>query len=351
MENQENFEEIKEESKDMIQKKSLESENISQSPLFGFDANKSTLYLKLIPTHISRWELLDTVKPTPGFMGLSMSEPLKTQDFVRYAWVTYDNDENCQKSKAIIEKVSLTNFDLNPVISQSTTSKRVKVTPLLNKGCINRDQELSKRLIIVLDQQKYIEDNKLFEQEDERDLRYQLDLQLLYLRRVHAFCFYCCEEYEDERMLASKCGPMHVRLMKLYNAQAESQKELDEGEVFDENAPTLFEQQNKEKILKIIEASPKPLIDPSENEEIVEARTQYCKRKIKEITADRYLCDICEKLFRAPHYVEKHILNKHEDKVCEKVDNKIYEDLLFDTFIKNPSNIFIINFRPLFHPK
>ena len=191
LENQENFEESKEDSQGKVEKKNPDGNDISGAPLFGFDANKATLYLKLIPTHISRWELLDTVKPTPGFMGLSMSEPLKTQDFVRYAWVTYDTEENCQKSKAILEKVSLTNFDLNPVISQSTTNKRVKVTPLLNKGCIGRDKEISKKLIEVFDQQRFVENNNIFEKEEERDPKYQLDLQLLYLRRVHAFCYYC----------------------------------------------------------------------------------------------------------------------------------------------------------------
>jgi hypothetical protein len=74
-----------------------EDSDISKAPLFGFDPNKNTLYLKLIPKHISRWELLDVVYPTPGFLGLSMSEPLKTQDFVRYAWVTYDSQENCKQ--------------------------------------------------------------------------------------------------------------------------------------------------------------------------------------------------------------------------------------------------------------
>ena len=38
-----------------------------------------------------------------------------------------------------------------------------------------------------------------------------LDVLLLYLRRVHSFCLYCAEEYEDERMLATCCGPQHVR--------------------------------------------------------------------------------------------------------------------------------------------
>lgn len=39
----------------------------------------------------------------------------------------------------------------------------------------------------------------------------QLDLQLLYLRKVHALCYYSAEEYDDERMLAAKCGPVYLR--------------------------------------------------------------------------------------------------------------------------------------------
>ena len=287
LEHQETFEENKE-ANGQEKKDVTEDDNVSTAPLFGFDANKTTLYLKLIPTHISRWELLDAVRPTPGFLGLSMSEPLKTQEFIRYAWVTYDTDENCQKSKAILEKFSLNNFDLNPVISVSTTRKKVKVTPFLSKGCIGRDKELSKKLIEVFDKQRTIEENKLFDQESTRDPKEQLDLQLLYLRRVHAFCYYCCEEYDDERMLASKCGPMHVRVMKVEDTPAEEQqKDLDEGEVFDENAPTLFEQQNIEKVQKIIDQGPQIMGDPMEDEELTETRADYCRRKTKKLNVDR----------------------------------------------------------------
>lgn len=42
----------------------------------------------------------------------------------------------------------------------------------------------------------------------------KLDILLLYMRRVHAYCLYCAEEYEDERMLATCCGPQHVRSHK-----------------------------------------------------------------------------------------------------------------------------------------
>ena len=304
---------------------------IDQSPYFGFDANKNTLFLKQIPVKVSRWDLLDTIKSTPGFISLSMSEPLRSQDFVRYAWVTYDSDENLEKSKTILEK-----FYSNPVKSVSTTQKSVKVTPFLSKGSITRDCALSKKLIEVLDQAKEIENNPLLEAENSLSEQEQLDLQLLYLRRVHAFCYYCCEEYDDERMLASKCGPQHVRLMKLQD-QSEAKEELDDGEVVDEDAPTLFEQKNSDKIQAIISKGPQLMNDPEEDKELVDRRTQYCQKKTKELNVDRYSCQICDKLFRAPHYVEKHLLNKHDDEVYKKVDQKRFEELLFENYMNDPN--------------
>lgn len=75
--------------------------------MYGFDANAKTLYLKQIPVNISRWALLDEVKNTPGFVSLSMSEPLKSYDFERYAWVTYDSEENCRQAKNILEDIRI----------------------------------------------------------------------------------------------------------------------------------------------------------------------------------------------------------------------------------------------------
>lgn len=46
------------------------------------------------------------------------------------------------------------------------------------------------------------------------------------MRKVHAFCYYCLEEYDDERMLAAKCGPTHVR--NIIDIAAIRPKEFDE---------------------------------------------------------------------------------------------------------------------------
>lgn len=89
--------------------------SVSSAPLFGFDTNSMTLYLKNIPVNVSRWELLECIKKSQGFVSLSMSEPLRAQNFERIAWITYDTDENCMHAKFAIEKQSIGEFRLNPV--------------------------------------------------------------------------------------------------------------------------------------------------------------------------------------------------------------------------------------------
>jgi len=93
------------------------------------------------------------------------------------------------------------------------------ITPELPDDSTERDLDICKRLISeVYDPEKEIPPT-VYEKLDEYANRFlskaqHLDLLLLYLRRVHGYCFYCGEEYDDERMLAAKCGPQHLRNAK-----------------------------------------------------------------------------------------------------------------------------------------
>lgn len=51
--------------------------------------------------------MLNTVRNTPGFVSFSMSEPLKTQNFVRYAWVSFESEDACRKAKELLESVTI----------------------------------------------------------------------------------------------------------------------------------------------------------------------------------------------------------------------------------------------------
>lgn len=87
-----------------------------------------------------------------------------------------------------------------------------KVSTKLDSQRVKTDLQLSKELIQTLDKEKKIEENKLLNNLSDKNLLNQLDLCILYLRKVHSYCFYCASEYHDERMLSAKCGPMHLRL-------------------------------------------------------------------------------------------------------------------------------------------
>eukprot|EP00826_Nyctotherus_ovalis_P026192 TRINITY_DN2045_c0_g4_i2.p2 TRINITY_DN2045_c0_g4~~TRINITY_DN2045_c0_g4_i2.p2 ORF type:complete len:260 (+),score=64.33 TRINITY_DN2045_c0_g4_i2:646-1425(+) len=182
--------------------------DVTKPPYYGFDPNSVTLYLKAIPVKISRWEVLDTVKHTPGFVSLSLSEPLKSQEFVRYAWVSYDSEDNCAKGKLLLEDAKINSFRLAPIKSQSI-KKPARITPPLAEGREKVDLELSRKLIALLDEEKEIAENELWKVENE-PLK-QLDLQILYLRKVHGLCYYSAEEYDDERILSARCGPIYLR--------------------------------------------------------------------------------------------------------------------------------------------
>jgi len=57
--------------------------DILGEPYFGFDPNCMTLFIKSVPKNISRWDIKDNLMKVPGFSSLSLSEPLKTHDFLR----------------------------------------------------------------------------------------------------------------------------------------------------------------------------------------------------------------------------------------------------------------------------
>jgi hypothetical protein len=117
-----------------------------------------TLFLHQIPKNISRCDILDVIKKLPGFISMSMSEPIKNQDFVRYCWVTFDSEENTESAfenlnNLVIDK----DYKLNPIKSKSTTNKKIRVTPPLFDERVAEDLDLSKSIITILDKEKSID--------------------------------------------------------------------------------------------------------------------------------------------------------------------------------------------------
>ena len=87
----------------------------------------------------------------------------------------------------------------------------MRVAPELPVDHIERDIDLCTRLIKeVFEYDKGIEfpEQKItteFQTSESKEAH--LDTLLLYLRKIHGFCFYSGIKCEDERVLTAKCGP------------------------------------------------------------------------------------------------------------------------------------------------
>ena len=219
---------------------------------------------------------MEIVKKTKGFVSLSLSEPLKGQEFERYAWVSYDSDEHCTQAKHQLDSASIQDYSLNSIQSRGAR-KSLMITPELPDDTIERDLDLCQRLISeVFDLEKEI-DPAVFDRIQDfakgtLTPTQHLDLLLLYLRRVHGFCLYCGEEYDDERMLAAKCGPSHLRHSKRISR---STLESSDAWAGSRNFEDKYTRAARERLDKGV----RELVAPSEDPLLKQMKEEYATKK------------------------------------------------------------------------
>jgi len=158
----------------------------------GFDLNKNTVYLNLIPSNIGRDQLLEVIRPLLGFSEgyLTLSEVSRSQEFARYGWITFPNEENANAALEELTNKKIGDFELKPSKNDAPAIPH-KTTQSLSTGATSQDLDLSKQLIERFDRIAGIENNAILTVEKSDEVK--LSLQILYLRRVHAFDFHSAE--------------------------------------------------------------------------------------------------------------------------------------------------------------
>jgi RNA recognition motif-containing protein len=160
-----------------------------------------------------------TITGTPFVQGsvnviesLTFSEPLKLYDYVRYAYITFTSEEVFQKALELLNGVYIKDYMLVPSTC-NTPYKQSKLTPPLPEHQIKLDLFNCKRLIKeVFDIEKNVSNNIVAHAEKAGgSVESQLDYLILYLRRVHGYCFYSGERCSDERSLTTKSAPLYLR--------------------------------------------------------------------------------------------------------------------------------------------
>ncbi|KAK0467917.1 uncharacterized protein EV420DRAFT_1501935 [Desarmillaria tabescens] len=214
-----------------------------------------------------------------------------------------------------------------------------------------------------------LREQNLFDSNDEalwtaKKTQVSLDLYIEYLRAAFLTCYYCCVVSDHIEALHRKCVK-HVRkplpsgqLEEMVRAaeaeKAEKESKMQEEESFgkvgqDEKKAKKDDRwkRNDERWLDWLDSKIALLI----NRDGVDVR-EYGGKSYDEILAravdpfikqedeGKFRCRMCQKLFKATSFVEKHIANKHPESIKE-VEDVPY----FNNFVLDPYHI-----QPFTHP-
>ena len=120
-----------------------------------------------------------------------------------------------------------------------------------------------------------------------------------YAHLVHSYSVFTGKQFDDLRLLSNEIGVGYK-----ITSDKDSTKEGEAEETW--NGLGDLKQKG--------ESSPTIITDPEDDEKLKSKVYEFCQRKIYNYM-DRFACKICEKQFKGHHYVEKHIMNKHNDEI------------------------------------
>jgi hypothetical protein len=296
---------------------------------------------------------LNSFKKLPGFISLSITEPDRKNDYKRNLWLLFDSEKNCAEALDNLNDYKSEEYIKSQTIMNPSYNK-VKVTPPLFDERLNEDLIGSYKIVNILDEYRQILDNPLkniFEidkiaiMEKEEKIRI-LNLNILYLRKVHGFCYYCLKGYKDERNLNKKCDYLHLRhyiqLGKRENMDNIdinniniTQEELNNAKEFDKYFSQKLNEilNDQEKINEYILLRPKYLMeDKFAQDKIKEKEIAYIKEHSENTEKEVCQCKICKKKFKAFNFIITHIKNKHSGELNEYTNNKVNKYLMKENF-------------------
>ena len=358
------IEEIERDLKNIPLNKEIIQKEIEEDgkPYYFYNPDYLTLYnLSSLTKNIDIISVINVFKKYPGFVSLSLTEPERINGYKRSFWVSYDNETNFLNVLKSLKEYELREDFVIKVIKSETTQnfhyKKIKITPPLFEDRLNEDITGSNKIISILDSYREIVNNPLIERlnlgeisdmKEEEKIKI-LNLNILYLRKVHGFCYYCLKGFKDERNLTKKCDFLHLRhyikLGKRNNAEKINindlnitEEELKNAFEFDKLFTNKLNQllNDKNKINSILLLRPKYLMnDELAYDKLEEEKREFIKMNSEQLDIEKFECQLCQKKFIAFNYIENHMKNKHSEKMNDFAENNVNEFLMKENFYED----------------
>ncbi|KAM3130959.1 hypothetical protein pb186bvf_016982 [Paramecium bursaria] len=292
-------------------------EGVDTSKYFVSDPNQFCLFIKSVPLELSRNDILSTISKMAGYVSLTLSEPTKGS---RMAWVEFDSEKSCLNILRAYENgFNIKDYSVN-FQRQQDKRKIVRIFKAVEQKELLKDLQIQRDLIKALDKEKGITGNPILEgpikDRDDPAFNKQLDLQSLYLRKVHSYCYWSAGEFSDQRLLVSKAGYLFLRLDVKRNIKLQWQEiiqSLAQKRIDDKPEPTLQE-----------------LVDN-------EIAANAAKQKSSSSKPGVVPCLYCNKQFEGQNFLIKHISGKHpstyEDET-QKLSQQVIEQQMNNLYRK-----------------
>ncbi|CAO3625994.1 unnamed protein product [Cunninghamella blakesleeana] len=337
------------------------------------DEYETQLVIKTVLPTISREDILKLCETVDGFDYLALSEPGPNKRFHRIGWINFKegtdmkeafNQLNNKKVDEFIFHLAMNKKNQQPLprtprlaLEISNTKERLKhdldqaylVAKAMDsflevKGAkkvanhatqINRDRRQQQRQQQQQDEDEDEEDaDDHYEEKNNNNtiisIKKELDLLIVYLRRVHMMCYYCgleCDSLED---LDRKCMEPHLRQVISKSQENQASHLIDKG--------VLAWAKNLDSKLTLKYERPSHRALERMGGKILEDELEkFYSENVEKEHHSKYRCKIenCNKAFKGYEFVEKHINSKHTEFTDKIKENTTY----FNNYICDPNHL------------
>ncbi|CAO3618175.1 unnamed protein product [Cunninghamella echinulata] len=322
------------------------------------DEYETQLVIKTVLPTISRENILKLCETVDGFDYLALSEPSPSKRFHRIGWINFKEGVNMERAFNQLNNKKVDEFVFHLAMNKKNQQPLPR-TPRLALEISNTKERLKHDLDqaylvakamdsflevkgarkIVNHATKVSRNKRQQQQEDDHDendknnsilsIKKELDLLIIYLRRVHMMCYYCgleCDSLED---LDRKCMEPHLRKVISKN-QDQSPQLIEKGGLawaknLDSKLTLKYERPSHRELERM---GGKILEDEFE---------KFYAENIEKEHHSKYRCKVenCNKAFKGYEFVEKHINTKHSELIDKIKETVTY----FNNYICDPNHL------------
>lgn len=333
---------------------------------------ETRLVIKTVPPTIAREKIIEMCNKIEGFDYLSLSEPGPNKKFHRIGWISFKEGTDMKKAFEQMDNQKVDDFVFHLAMNRKDTPQtRVpRVAPDISNTTerLQKDLEQAKEIALALEAildedihglkavenraQKIIservkpededvkkdgsEDGKVDDEDsvDRWNLKKSLDLIIVYLRRVHMYCYYCALECDSLEELNKKCAEPHCRAA----TSATPDESVDPKQAAKtERGVAQWAKNLDQKISMKIHTPDDRELKRLGGRVLQTEIDDYVKEHVLKEHESKYKCQVgeCSKAFKGFDYVEKHILSKHPEEI-ERIKGEVE---YYNNYVCDPNHL------------